>query len=216
MNNQRILLFDLGKVIIDFDHMIAVRKIQSLCHVDERTIFNLFFDSQLTDRFERGSISSHDFFLEVKRLLNAEISYEEFVPIWNEIFQPHPGSLELLQVLKDMYPLYMVSNINELHFSYLQAAFPEYFRYFCYIFLSYEVGFRKPGRKIYEHTIDYIKVPPGQIIYTDDRPELVQAARALGIDGFVFESIESFLKELRMRGIILTETADNKIRLPHP
>ena len=164
MIDEHVILFDLGNVLMDFDHHIAVRKIKPFCGLDEKDIYNLFFDSTITDRFEKGLISSFDFFQEAKRLLNAKISYEEFVPIWNEIFIPHPGMLEVLELLKDNYSLYLVSNINELHFKYLEEKFKEYFRYFSYIFLSYELNLRKPDEKIYKFILDYLKLPAPNVI----------------------------------------------------
>lgn len=209
MIEERVILFDLGRVLIDFDHYIAVRRIRPFCSLEEKDIFNLFFDSHLIDRYEKGLISSFDFFQQVKKMLNAKITYEEFVPIWNEIFMPHPGMLEVLELLKDNYRLYMVSNINEQHFKYLELKFKEHFKYFSYIFLSYELGLRKPDPKIYEFIINYLKMPAKDIIYTDDRIELVVAAKKLGIDAFLFESSDSFKQSLIERDIHF-DTAINK------
>jgi putative hydrolase of the HAD superfamily len=201
MTDGRVLLFDLGKVLIDFDHSIAVKKIKEFCDLDAESIYNLFFDSDITDKFERGLISGENFFAEVKRLINARISYKEFVPIWNEIFTPHPGMLEIIDSLKDDYPLYLVSNINKLHFEYLQQRFRDYFKFFRYMFLSYEIGLRKPDERVYKFIIDYIKAKPQDIVYTDDRIELIDSALKLGIDAFLFKSTDAFKEELLRRNI---------------
>ncbi|MDD5292624.1 MAG: HAD family phosphatase [Candidatus Omnitrophica bacterium] len=210
MTSERAILFDLGKVLIDFDHNIAVGKIKRFCGMDEKSIYNLFFDSGITDKFERGVISPFDFFQEVKKMLNADMEYKEFVPIWNEIFTPHPGMIEVIESLKDNYPLYLVSNINEMHFKYLEEKFSGYFKYFSYMFLSYELGLRKPDARIYEYIIDYIKLSPKNITYTDDRPELIEAARKSGIDAFVFESTDAFIEELSRRNIKLDLALDGR------
>lgn len=208
MIDERVILFDLGRVLIDFDHNIAVKRIKNFCSLDEKEIFNLFFDSDITDRFERGVILSSDFFKEVKKMLKAEISYEEFIPIWNEIFTPHAGMYEVVESLKDNYRLYLVSNINKLHFEYLQEKFADHFKFFNYIFLSYELGLRKPDLKIYKLIIDYINTRPQNIIYTDDRVELIDAAKKIGIDAFQFVSVASFKKELLKRDIELGMVLD--------
>jgi putative hydrolase of the HAD superfamily len=210
MIEERVILFDLGKVLIDFDHNIAVRRIQHLTRLDQKSIYNLFFDSGITDKFEKGNISSLDFFQEVKQILGISISYEDFIPVWNEIFSPHPHSLEIIDSLKNNYRLYLVSNINQMHLEYLQRQFSEYFNYFSYIFLSYEMGLRKPDLRIYERIIDYIKLPAKNIIYTDDRLELIEAAQKLGIDAFVFKSIDSLKEELSKRNIQLDLAEDRQ------
>lgn len=201
MTEERMILFDLGRVLIDFDHTIAVKKISKYCSLDETGIFNLFFDSDLTDKYEKGLISSLEFFQKVKSMLKARISYEEFVPIWNEIFTPHLGMSEIIESLKDNYSLYLVSNVNKLHFEYVQRQFGDHFKFFSYLFLSYELGLRKPDPKIYKLIIDYLKVRPQNIIYTDDRVELIDAALKLGLDAFLFKSTDSFKKELSKRNI---------------
>lgn len=208
MTEERVLLFDLGRVLIDFDHTLGVKKIVNFCTLDEQSIYNLFFDSDITDKYEKGLVSSLGFFEEVKKMLNAKITYEEFVPIWNKIFSPHLGMLELIESLKDNYSLYLVSNINKLHFEYLQEEFSSYFKFFTYIFLSYELGLRKPDPKIYRYIIDYLKISPQNIIYTDDRIELVDAAVELGIDAFKFVSTDSFKEELIKRNIKLEFVLD--------
>lgn len=206
MKRERVILFDLGRVLIDFDHRIAVRRITKYCTLSEEDIYNLFFDSDITDRYERGLISSEAFFQEVKAMLGASISYNNFLPIWNEIFSPHPGMIELLRSLKDTYRLYMVSNINESHSAYLKKQFAEYFKYFERLFLSYELKLRKPDEAIYTSIINVIQLPPHQIIYADDRLELVEAAQRLHIDAFVFESIDSCKRELIKRNISFDTT----------
>jgi len=97
----------------------------------------------------------------------------------------------------------MVSNINELHFKYLEENFKEYFKYFSYIFLSYEMGLRKPDPKIYKLIMEYLKLPAQNITYTDDRPELIEAAKRLNIDAFVFKGVDSLIEELLKRDIKL-------------
>ena len=55
--------------------------------------------------------------------------------------------------------------------------------------------------RIYKFIIDYLKTKPINIIYTDDRIELIDAALKLGIDAFLFKSINSFKAELSKRNI---------------
>lgn len=204
MKEKRVILFDLGNVLIDFDHRTAVNRIRKHCALGEEEIYNLFFDSDVTDRYERGLITSLEFFRELKHMLHASISYNEFVPIWNDIFFAHPGMLEVLYALKGTYDLYMVSNINELHYLYLKEMFPNYFNCFKKLFLSYQLKMRKPDPEIYAHIIFFLRLSAHQIIYVDDRPELVEAAKKLHIDAFAFESTDACRETLAEHDIIFT------------
>jgi len=211
MKNNKVILFDLGRVLFDFDHMIAARRMQKFCTFSDQELYNLFFDSALTDLYERGRISSHEFYQRVKDQIRADISYELFASLWSEIFTPKQDMFELLQLLRNDFELYLVSNVNELHFSHLKKHFPQYFKFFRHMFLSYELGMRKPDREIYEHIIKHIQKPPSSIVYVDDRVELIEPAQALGIDAFVFTDSNALREELKKRDVVLGKYYDSDI-----
>lgn len=205
MNNSKIraVIFDLGNVLVDFDHRIAAQRIASFTGKTPQEIFNLFFDSELTELFEEGRIAPEEFFFKVKEVLGARIKYEEFLPIWNEIFflsEKNRGVYSLAKSLAKLHKVALLSNINILHYQYLKDKFPV-FDIFSHIVTSYEIGFRKPKHHIYKKSIELLAVAPEDIFYTDDRPELVESARELGIRGFVFEGIDQLKEDLESLGI---------------
>ena len=153
---------------------------------------------------EEGKIAPEDFFLKVKERLDAELDYEEFLPIFNEIFfltEKNHSVYNLTRVLKDHYKLALLSNINVLHFAYLKKIFPYLFDTFHHIITSYELGFRKPHPLIYQRTLQILEVSPQEVFYTDDRPELIRSANELGIRGFVFKDIEQLKRDLLAAGV---------------
>jgi len=197
------VIFDLGNVLVDFDHRVAAKRIAAFTDKNPQEIFDLFFDSQLTELFEEGRMPPEDFFLKVKEILNARLKYEEFLPIWNEIFFLNDKNRHVYNLAKSLtknYKLALLSNINILHYQYLKDKFPV-FDIFAHIVTSYEVGSRKPKPPIYKKTIEALKLAPGEIFYTDDRPELVESAKTLGIRGFVFKDIGQLKKDLKRVGI---------------
>ncbi len=198
------IIFDLGNVLIDFDHTIAAKRISHFTDKSPQEIFNLFFDSELTGLFEEGRISPQVFFLKVKKTLNLKLDYDEFVPIWNEIFfltKENLAVYNLARQLKSHYKLALVSNINILHFEYLKKKFAHLFDAFHNIITSYEVGARKPHPLIYQKTLDTLGSLPQNAFYVDDRAELVNIANQLGIRSFVFKDIEQLKKDLLDTGI---------------
>lgn len=202
-NNIKAVIFDLGNVLIDFDHTIAAKKISMFADKTPQEIFNLFFDSGLTDLFEEGKIAPLNFFSEVKKILNLELDYNQFLPIWNEIFfltEKNQAVYNLAKILKDHYKIALLSNINVLHFEYLKKNF-SVFDIFHNIVTSFEVGYRKPDPLIYKKTLDLLKATPQNTFYTDDRAELTEKACRLGIRGFVFRGIEQLKIDLLDSGI---------------
>ena len=205
MGNHSIkaVIFDLGNVLIDFDHRIAAKKISRFTDKNPQEIFNLFFDSELTALFEEGKITPHNFFSEVKKILNSKLDYAKFLPIWNEIFflsERNQAVYNLVKILKEQYKIALLSNINILHFDYLKKNF-SVFDAFHNIITSFESGLRKPDPLIYKKTLDLLDATPQDTFYTDDRVELTEKARTLGIRGFVFKGIEQLKIDLLDNGI---------------
>jgi len=201
------IIFDLGNVLVNFDHRIAVRKISPLCAKTEEEIFNFFFDSPLTGLFEEGRIEPEEFFSEVKKALKLDIDYEAFLPVWNEIFfltDSNRSVYKLAKALNKNYRLALLSNINTLHFAYLKDHFP-IFDPFHDLLLSFEMKLKKPDVRIYKKALAALAVKPQETFYTDDRPELIESARALGMQGFVFSGVEQLKNDLLNAGVKISK-----------
>lgn len=200
----KVILFDLGRVLVDFDHKRAAQRISAFCPKTALEIYNLFFESQVTVAFEAGKITPENFYREVKNMLNLKLSYESFVPIWNDIFFLSPKNRSVFRLansLRAYYKTAMLSNINALHYEYVKKNFPV-FGAFDEVFLSFELGAIKPDKKIYEQVISKLQVSPREIFYTDDRPELVESAKSLGIGGCVFTDFQQLVNDIAQAGII--------------
>jgi len=200
------IIFDLGNVLVDFDHMIAARKISGFTDMAAEDIFNLFFDSPLTAAFEEGRISPQDFFSEVKKKLNLKLDYDRFVLIWNEIFflsDKNRAVYDLAKSLKKRYKLSVLSNVNFLHLEYIKKEF-SIFDAFDNVITSCELGFKKPDPAIYKKALEILGVEAGSTFYTDDRAELTEKAKELGIRSFVFTGAEQLRNDLRAAGVNLS------------
>ncbi|MDD4939326.1 MAG: HAD hydrolase-like protein [Candidatus Omnitrophica bacterium] len=197
------LIFDLGNVLVDFDHMIAAKRAAAFTDKTPRQIYDMFFDSRLTAVFEEGKITPEDFFFEIKKALDLRLDYAGFCPIWNEIFflsERNRQVHSLAKVLKARYKIALLSNINIMHFEYLKKNFP-IFDAFHNIITSFESGHRKPDLEIYEQALGLLGAAPEEAFYTDDRPELVGRAREYGISGFVFTGVERLKNDLLEKGV---------------
>jgi putative hydrolase of the HAD superfamily len=204
VNNIEAVIFDLGNVLIDFDHTIAAKRIAEFTDKSPKEIFELFFDSGITGLFEEGKISPPEFFSRVKEMLNLKLDYAAFLPIFNEIFfftQENACVYNLAKRLKQYYKIALLSNINILHFDYLKKTFPV-FDAFHNIITSFEVGLRKPHPLIYQKALRAMGVSSvPHVIYTDDRPELVEKARELGLKSFIFQDTEKLRRDLAGAGV---------------
>jgi putative hydrolase of the HAD superfamily len=200
---MRAIIFDLGRVVLDFDHTIAAQKIARLTDKTPEEIYGLFFDSRLIQSFEEGKISPEDFFGEVKRMLSLPMGFAEFLPIWNGIFFQTDQNRQvytLARGLRGRYRTALLSNVNRLHFEYVHAAFPV-FDAFDVLLLSYKLGCVKPDPEIYRRALSIIGTAPQETFYVDDRPELIAQAQELGLCAFVYQGVERLKTDLASCGI---------------
>jgi putative hydrolase of the HAD superfamily len=199
----RTIILDLGRVLVDFDHLRAAERISHFCDKTPKQIFDLFFESEVTILFEEGKLSPQEFFKRVKEMLGLRLEFESFVPIWNDIFSlsiTNRAVYSLVNRLRHDYQVVLLSNINALHYEYLRQRFPV-FGVFHRVFKSFEMGLIKPDPAIYKKVLEELNAQAGDVFYADDRMELVESAKALGINSFQFRGIGQLKKDLESVGV---------------
>lgn len=198
------VIFDLGNVLIGFDHTIAVKKILKHTPKKSRDIYDLFFDSDLTQEFEKGKTGKLEFFQQVQTALELKISYGEFLPIWNEIFFSKPESEDFVGSLNSGIKLALLSNINQLHYEYIREEFSSTIGLFepDKIIPSFRTGFIKPDKEIYDLALKALDVPRESVVYVDDRLDLIEAALSYGIKSIQFKSAKELKQKFQDLGII--------------
>lgn len=190
------ILFDLGKVIVDFDHFAIAERLAKTTDKPQDMIRRVIFKSPKEFAFEKGKISPRGFYVYLKDKLSLKLSYEKFVPLWSDIFWPKPGMEPLVKTLSGKYGIGLLSNTNKLHFSHIVRKFRA-MDHFDDFFLSYKLGFRKPDKRIYRAVLKKTGLKPGEIVYFDDVPEFVETAKKLGFNAFVMKDAAKFKKDIR-------------------
>ena len=198
------VIFDLGNVLIGFDHTIAVKKILRHTPKKSQDIYDLFFDSDITQEFEKGKTGTLEFFQQVQTVLELKISYGEFLPIWNEIFFSKPESENFVGSLNSGIKLALLSNINQLHYEYIREEFSSTIGLFepDKIIPSFRTGFIKPDKEIYDLALKALDVPRESVVYVDDRLDLIEAALSYGIKSIQFKTTQELQQEFQDLGII--------------
>jgi len=203
MNNHTIdvFLFDLGNVILPFNHYQIAEKLARFSESrelsDPARIFSYLFDRQkgAINNYEIGKMSSIEFFNQVKERFKLILPFDAFVPIWNEIFTENHEVSELIRSLKGKKRLGLLSNTNPLHFEYALSTFP-ILNLFDKWILSHEVGFKKPAVEIFLKALEWASVPPPKTLFIDDIKEHVEVAASLGMQAIHFTSAQQLVREL--------------------
>ena len=202
--NQKVrikaLLFDMGNVLLFFDARRSSKAFSKLVGVPEEKVWNIFFISDLERAYTRGEISSKKFFKEVSTYFPKKIDFATFAALWNDIFTENEEMSQLLAKLKKRYPLYLISNTNDLHYNYVRKHF-RILRHFTKCFPSHAVGHRKPDPSMFRHVLRSIKLKPEETVFIDDIQEYVDSAKRLGIQGVQFRSRSELEKDLRRLGV---------------
>lgn len=202
--NIKVIIFDLGKVLFDYDLNLISNAFlpysQKKEDLKDITKFMMKND-ELFSKYEKGRISSKDFYNELSEVAVLNVDYGKFCDLWNNIFTPINDMLSFVSVLKEKYRLAILSNTNELHYEFLEKLHPELFKNFNDFFLSYKMSLRKPEKQIYEQVIDYYKLNPNELFFTDDLDINVNAAKKAGINAFVFKNLEKLKKDLSINGV---------------
>jgi HAD superfamily hydrolase (TIGR01509 family) len=203
----RLFVFDLGNVILPFEHRQIVGKLlnkaKTTAGSSDDSAFSYMFDMEngLVNRYEEGLMSSFEFFTTIRDKYLLDITFDEFKDAWNPIFWDNPRVNEAIHYLKSKgFPVFLLSNTNELHFAHIIEKYPIVHVLDEWI-LSFEVGAKKPDKRIYDSIFERMDVDPGDVFYIDDIPRYVDAARSFGLQGMVFEDAEGLWKMIEKHGI---------------
>ena len=198
MVTYQAILFDFGNVILEFSYDLTFKKWAELTTFDYnffRTHFK--FDNKLVE-YEKGNISTQEYFNHITKLLDISWNFEIFETGWNNIYVGIDSQMaSLLKRLKQKYKLYLLTNTNELHANCWKKKYPDILINFDGIFCSHELHSHKPEPKIYKDVLKRIEIDPKYVLFVDDNKENILGAKQVGIDGILAISTEQIINDLK-------------------
>ena len=201
MTNPPTVVFDLGKVLLDFDYGKSARLFAARSKAGPEAVEKLINHSPLLYRFETGLMTREEFYREVAAATGFDGTLADFAPIFADIFEPIPPMVELQAALRKRgIPTFIFSNTNDLAIGHIRQKYPFFSQFDGYI-LSYEHGAMKPAAKLYEVVERETGRRGGEIIYLDDRAENVAAGAARGWRAILHESPPRTLAAIRAAGL---------------
>jgi len=182
--NIKNVIFDLGKVLVDFDFDIFFHKIgqnPNERHLDEAIEPILLFES--------GKIKKSDFIQRMRNVYKFDISDGQFEKVWCEnIFTEIPEMIELAEKIMKNYNIFILSNTDEIHFPHIWEKFSSLHFFEKNLLLSYELDAVKPEPVIYLNALKRFNLTPRECIFIDDRPVNIEVAEKVGLYGIVNEN----------------------------
>ena len=193
------LLFDLGGVILEIDFNRVFQIWSAHAGLPAPVIRSRFCFDACYESHERGQITASAYFESLRASLGIRLSDEQFTEGWNAIFRGEvPGVAELLRQSKELLPLYVFSNSNPTHHAYWASEFADTLGNFKEVFVSCDLGRRKPEPEAFAAVASAIGAPFENLLFFDDTDENVESARRLGMQAVHVKSIADIQNALGM------------------
>ena len=177
------LLFDLGGVLINIDFARALRAWSAFSPLSVAQLKAAFQQDDAYERIETGRITTARYFEHLRACLKLDATDEQIAAAWNallldEITETVDAIRRAREQLK--LPCYIFSNTSPTHHALWRVRHARMLEAFERVFVSSEIGLRKPHREAFDFVAREIGVPPQAILFFDDLADIVAGAAAAG------------------------------------
>lgn len=118
---------------------------------------------------------------------------EEIRQIWRELLiGVYPGRAEALRKLGARYRMALLSNTSRFHFEHYREECRPLFEQMSHLFLSFEMGLRKPDPAIYRLALDTAGWLAEETLFIDDSYANIRAAEQMGLRTWWVEEPDDF------------------------
>ena len=146
--------------------------------------------------FERGEISAAAFLAALRQGTGLCATDDALGRAFERLaLHEIEGVAPMLRQLAAEYPLYALSNNNELLWRGVQRVCTT-LDVFERVFLSQEIGLLKPDPAVFRYVLEQIGCQPREVVLIDDNPQCVAAAAALGLETVLFCDTAQTAREL--------------------
>jgi HAD superfamily hydrolase (TIGR01509 family) len=199
----KFIYFDMGNVLLHFDHHRAARQMADVAGIPEEIAWKTVFETDLEHQYEAGQITGSEFHRRFCEASHSRPDCESLLHAVSDIFEVNAPIIPVvLHLRRAGYPLGILSNTPEAHWQFVSTGRYALIRdFFSITALSFKIGAMKPDKRIFSAAASLANTAPGEIFFTDDRVENVAGARDCGFDAVLFENPHQLALELRARNI---------------
>jgi FMN phosphatase YigB (HAD superfamily) len=199
MTKIKAIAFDCGNVILSNSWTDPVfEKFCKEIGISYRKGSEIFW-KHYDNKLKFGRESERDFFRELLKAGNKKMKMKDVIKLYYKKIHMKKA-FAIVKKLYRKYPLYTLNDETREWMNYRIRKFKlkKYFRAFI---TSAFVGYAKPDRRIFEIMLKKSKCNPEEVVFIDDNPKLIKAARRLGINGIVFRNPRQLINDLRKFGV---------------
>ncbi|ROR88913.1 glucose-1-phosphatase [Raoultella terrigena] len=186
-------IFDLGNVIVDIDFNRVLGTWSDLSRIPLATLKQHFTMGEAFRQHERGEISDEAFAEAMCHEMNMALSYEQFSHGWQAVFVAlRPEVIAIMHKLREQgHRVVVLSNTNRLHTTFWPDEYPQVRAAADHIYLSQEMGMRKPEERIYQSVLQQEGFSAADTVFFDDNAENIAGANRLGITSILVTGKET-------------------------
>ncbi|AUU83315.1 glucose-1-phosphatase [Leclercia adecarboxylata] len=195
-------IFDLGNVIVDIDFNRVLGAWSNFSRVPLATLKQSFTMGEAFHQHERGEISDEVFAEKLCHEMALPLSYEQFSHGWQAVFVGiRPEVIAIMHKLREQgHRVVILSNTNRLHTTFWPEEYPEVKAAADKIYLSQEMGMRKPEARIYQAVLQAEGFSAADAVFFDDNVDNIEGANQAGITSILVTGKETipnyFAKQL--------------------
>jgi epoxide hydrolase-like predicted phosphatase len=184
MIHVRAVIFDLGQVLVHYDHQQSLQAVTALGQATMADVEALFLEvAEAIGVGQLDAVGLHRHYVEGTQLKDEP---EAFFTAFGVGLTRNEAALAYAVELqaRPEVTVAIISNTNEAHAYWLDEYLPE-LQQFDLVILSNEVGLAKPDPEIFQLALELLTVDASQAVFIDDLAANVRAAQALGLHGIV-------------------------------
>ena len=210
MQNIKNIIFDYGNVIFRIDFTLAQKAFSQLGIPNSNQFFGHLQQDAIFDAFDRGEITASQFRDRIREVAgNKNITDDQINAAWNSMLLGiAEGNHALLLKVKEKYRTFLMSNINDIHYSHIMNYLKRDFAFvgndhlFEKVYYSHFVGVRKPDAAFFQKILNENNLNPAETLFIDDSPQHLVTAKQLGIQTYLMTAPDTLQKFFATNGLL--------------
>lgn len=179
----QVVLLDLGNVVLGVDFRRVFSSWAASAEVDEQIFYDRWHLDQAYKDHEIGELDFSGYAEALARQFGVDLPLSAWQQGWNDLWtEPFHSVIELLPEIAQKYRLCGFTNTNDTHAACWRSKYSDKLASFDKIYVSSEIGLRKPDKAAFTYVCDRMSVAPGDVVFLDDTRENASGATDAGLD----------------------------------
>lgn len=195
MNKVKLILFDLGGVLVELDKISVMwAEHQNNYSMDE--CWAQWLLDEDVQAIDRGKMEVEEFLKRWKAKQNIELPMEDLAQLYRDLVRGDlPGGIDLVKECKAVgHQVACLSNMTAFHWPHVEAC--GFKGLFDYSFVSCLIGHCKPEERAYEIVLEAVPYKAEEIVFFDDNIVNLQIALDQGFQGHVVKGVQETREKL--------------------